>query len=217
MSAGKGTQEKIFRAPARLSFITVAALRLARRFLESASLYPPLAALRRFPQRQSHQNAARGPLPRDPRFAKMRWILFVLPHRTIMFFRRRIGLLLVPLPLMLSPVESMHKLDRNTSKQTGSVAFSASLCWALFRAPDQRQRTLRQSQFVFAKPYLDSETQNKDLPGHSRKSDLFLAARHRFGTVAPRRLARLIRRANRGASSKPPRCIRHRRRFGGFL
>ena len=102
-----------------------------------------------------------------------------------MFFRRRIGLLLVPLPLMLSPVGSMHKLDRNTSKQTGSGAFSASLCWALFRAPDQRQRTLRQSQFVFAKPYLNSETQNKDLPGHSRKSDLFLAARHRFSLTSP--------------------------------
>ncbi|MBQ1619576.1 MAG: hypothetical protein II094_01145, partial [Oscillospiraceae bacterium] len=35
-------------------------------------------------------------------------------------------------------------------------------------------------------------------------------------TVAPSRFSRLIRRANRGASSKPPRCIRHRRRFGGF-
>ena len=86
----------------------------------------------------------------------------------------------------------MHRLARVAFKQACSDASLTSLCWAQHRAPGKRQRTRRLDQFVLAFPLIGSKTPNERASVHHRESDLFLAARHRFSTVASRRLARLI-------------------------
>ena len=89
-------------------------------------------------------------------------------------------------------VKSMHRLARVAFKQACSDASLTSLCWAQHRAPGKRQRTRGLDQFVLAFLLIGSKTLNERASVHHRESDLFLAARHRFSTVASRRLARLI-------------------------
>ena len=100
--------------------------------------------------------------------------------KTLLFCRRRTGVLLVPLPLMHSLWKSKHKLAKKATEQVRSVAFLLSQCWAFLQAPNQRQRAQKQNQFVFACLFAVSKTPCKSTDVHFHKSDLFLAARHRF-------------------------------------